>query len=348
MPGKRTKSSTKATTAKDVTPRSGKKQRTNKASTKAATTVAASGTTTTTTTTCSQQDVAGCIFIDVKGRKGLFTGQVNVLYGQAGQPPVLEYVKGTLVYEDEGCKGNTYQGEFHQGYMHGQGTFTTKSSGDVFEGTFVKDEFERGKITYGNGDSYEGECRGEEGTKHGKGTFRRTDKDNGFTMKGTWKNDELNGDGVLTFNDGDEYKGGFKNGEHHGHGTYTFNNAKEEDCRQYTGEWKLGKKHGLGRMEYKDGSHYVGEWQHNEPTGQGRATYVDEDFVEYAGTLKNGTIHGVGTLTYRNGQVYCGFLKQGKRHGLGELVELDGTRWVGEWRDDQKHGIGSTYHYETL
>ncbi len=53
--------------------------------------------------------------------------------------------------------------------------------------------------------------------------------------------DCINGEGTLTWADGDQYVGDFVNGKRTGQGTYTDVNGN-----QYIGEWKDGMKHGQG------------------------------------------------------------------------------------------------------
>ncbi len=111
---------------------------------------------------------------------------------------------GTIKYPD----GKVYHGEWKEGHPHGVGTLTTKehtytgcwafglfhgfgkityANGDTFDGHY-KNDF---KCGYGilkcvNGDSYSGEWLN--GCKHGKGTMRYA---SGYEVKGLWVNDKL-------------------------------------------------------------------------------------------------------------------------------------------------------------
>jgi len=80
-----------------------------------------------------------------------------------------------------------------------------------------------------------------------------------------------NGQGILTFPDGEKYVGEYKDGLKHGQGTYTWN-----DGEKYEGEFKDGKKHGQGTLTYGkgewEGQKYVGEWKDGEMRGQGQKT----------------------------------------------------------------------------
>ena len=57
------------------------------------------------------------------------------------------------------------------------------------------------------------------------------------TYVGERENGKYNGQGTLTFRDGDKYVGEWKEGKYHGQGTYTY-----PDGRKYVGEYKDGKK----------------------------------------------------------------------------------------------------------
>ena len=55
--------------------------------------------------------------------------------------------------------------------------------------------------------------------------------------EGEWRDGLKNGQGTLTYHDGEKYLGEHKSGEFHGQGTYTWNNGQK-----YEGEFKDGKK----------------------------------------------------------------------------------------------------------
>ena len=85
--------------------------------------------------------------------------------------------------------GYKYEGEFKNGKMHGQGTFTWAGEwqGQQYVGE-LKEGYSHGQgtITYKNGDVYNGEWK--EGKRHGQGT--RTQR-NGNESVGEWKGGKL-------------------------------------------------------------------------------------------------------------------------------------------------------------
>jgi hypothetical protein len=76
-------------------------------------------------------------------------------------------------------------------------TKITLDNGSVFEGS-VNIKLEKGKITYLNGESYEGSFLGSK--KHGSGIMMTK---NGNIHDGIWKNDKFMGKGKITFLNGD-------------------------------------------------------------------------------------------------------------------------------------------------
>ena len=111
--------------------------------------------------------------------------------------------------------------------------------------------------TFGNGEvkpKYVGEITN--GEPDGNGTLTYS---NGDKYEGEWKDGEPNGQGTFTSPNGMKYIGEFKDGESHGQGTFTFNGMK------YVGEFKNGKNHGQGTLTFPDGIKFVGEFREDKP-----------------------------------------------------------------------------------
>ena len=130
------------------------------------------------------------------------------------------------------------------------------------------------------------------------------DKDTHRVYKGEWKNEKLNGLGVMTYPDGHKYVGEWKNGKYNGQGTSTY-----PDGGKYVGKFNDGKKNGQGTYTHPDGQKYVGRWKDDKRNGQGTFTYPDggkyvgrwKDGEKWNGTEydKNGNIEG----KYVNGEI---------------------------------------------
>ena len=113
-----------------------------------------------------------------------------------------------------------------------------------------------------------------------------------------------NGQGILTFPDGEKYEGEFKDGERNGQGTYTWN-----DGGKYVGEFKDGKKNGQGTYTWNDGGKYVGEYKDGLKNGQGTYTFLNGD--KYEGEWKEGE-QDEGTHTWSDRFKYVGSWKGGQ------------------------------------
>jgi len=120
---------------------------------------------------------------------------------------------------------------------------------------------------------------------------------------------EVNGKWVW-FKDGDEktdlkYEGEISNEVPNGQGTLTY-----PDGEKYVGEYKDGKENGQGTFTFPDGDKYVGEFKDGNWNGQGTLTFPDGG--KYVGEFKDGDWDGQGTFTFPNGNKGIGEFKENK------------------------------------
>ncbi len=128
--------------------------------------------------------------------------------------------------------GSEYSGEFHNGKMHGQGTYVYAGRGEKYAGEWRNGVISgQGTYYYRSGNRYEGEWRN--GRKHGQGTY-------------------------LYAGRGDRYVGEFANDQPNGQGTYYYSSGD-----RYEGEWSNGRKNGQGVL-YENGQRVVGEWRNDQ------------------------------------------------------------------------------------
>ena len=136
--------------------------------------------------------------------------------------------------------------------------------------------------------------------------------------EGCISGDCTNGYGTYIYFNGNEYVGEFKNDEMNGQGTLTYGPGKWEGYK-YIGEFKNNQINGQGTLTFAKGSKYVGEFKNGNAHGQGTYTHPNGD--EYVGENKNGNAHGQGIYTYADGSVEKGIWKN------GELVEMTSSIW---------------------
>ena len=108
---------------------------------------------------------------------------------------------------------------------------------------------------------------------------------------GKVKNGKPNGNGTMTFHDGETHIGTFLDGKMHGYGTQT--GGKDKPGWRYTGDFVNGKKHGHGKESNGNGSHYNGSWENDLPHGKGEVSFDDgqkETGIYFQGKLVDGHI----------------------------------------------------------
>ncbi len=134
---------------------------------------------------------------------------------------------------DATYKGDVLEGEWLNGYLHGQGTYYFLANNQF------------------KGDKYVGEWK--DNKRNGQGTYTHA---NGDKYVGEFKDDKRNGQGTNTWANGDKYVGEFKDGKRNGQGTLTF-----ADGEKYVGEFKDDKRNGQGIGTTADGRRFEGIWE---------------------------------------------------------------------------------------
>lgn len=112
-----------------------------------------------------------------------------------------------------------------------------------YEGNYINGQKSGiGKMTYPNGDVYEGE----------------------------WNEDKMHGDGTYVYKKtGDIYSGSWVNGKKQGYGRYEF----EADRSMMVGNWENGQFK-TGKWELKGAGHYEGTFKLGRPIGTGKYTFA--------------------------------------------------------------------------
>ena len=103
------------------------------------------------------------------------------------------------------ASGNTYNGQWKNGMMHGLGEFVFAGTGERYVGEFVNGAYNgQGKLYYPSGHVYDGSFS--RGKRDGTGTLLMP---NGDRYEGNWIADKTGGYGKYYYADGRVYRGMF-------------------------------------------------------------------------------------------------------------------------------------------
>ena len=159
---------------------------------------------------------------------------------------------------------------------------------------------------------------------------------NGNKYEGNWKNDKKEGKGILYYNNGNKYEGNWKNDKKEGKGIFNFNNGD-----RYEGDFKDDKREGKGILNYNNGNKYEGNWKNDKKEGNGIFNFNNGD--RYDGDFKDNKIEGKGIVIFNNGDRYDGYFKNFKKEGKGVFYLNNGCRYEGDWKNDIPEGKGVIY-----
>ncbi|HUD01709.1 MAG TPA: hypothetical protein VMR37_05245 [Rhabdochlamydiaceae bacterium] len=162
-------------------------------------------------------------------------------------------------------------------------------------------------ITFPDGSTYLGETR--DGQPHGRGVMQYArQKDPSYQRyEGEFVNGLRQGQGTMSWTNGNIYEGGWENNDRQGRGHIIY-----ADGRDYQGAYDKNQIHGQGVMRYPDGGVYSGSWERTSAHGEGKRTYPDGSYDEgnfRQGQLLEGTryimgFNNIGHLnTVKNGRV---------------------------------------------
>jgi len=144
---------------------------------------------------------------------------------------------------------------------------------------------------------------------------------------------QLEGQGRMTWTNGDIYDGEFSAGLFHGKGKFV-----SGDSGTYKGDYVRGYMEGRGVLSYSNGTHYEGEFVANQFQGKGRLTYAAGDI--YEGDFTNNAMNGVGTWSFADKSIYVGQVVNGVIQGRGELLRPTGEKYTGDFVAGKMHGKG--------
>lgn len=265
------------------------------------------------------------------------------------------------------ANGDTYDGNFLKGELHGEGRFVYRDGG-VYEGTFEHSKRSgKGKRIFSNGDRYEGDWANDQ--MHGRGVH--TSK---LTVKPRGKNKSNGGSGVLVY-DGD-YHAGHQTGTASIVYEFTPLIAADDGASvepqlnwEWNGEFEFpegsgiwhrgrgkttyrggvlrGRFHGQGVLCSPDGKVWRGEWAHGQLNGHGERVYLPleldalltQDMLENKAPEFTLAAVASGKMGLYRVVRYVGEFVRNARHGKGELLYTNGYRLRGQFVDGFVQGV---------
>ena len=229
--------------------------------------------------------------------------------------------------DNENIKNIFYKGEINdKGEKDGFGEMLIINKNDekcVFYGKWEHDEIKEGKIYFSNGDEYVGQIKNY--LRDGKGNFKSELK----TYNGEWKNDQINGQGILIYKNNIKYEGYFKDNKYYGKGNLSF-----PDGTHYSGDFVNNLFDGQGFLEGSNKHIYNGGFLKGNFHGYGEFKWIEEGFIKetFNGYYLNGKKNGKGKLVFKNGNIYEGHWESGEPHGEG-IYETPNRKYQGNWRN---------------
>lgn len=155
------------------------------------------------------------------------------------------------------------------------------------------------------------------------------------TVKVSWTGNcsdgYADGNGVLTWSNGNRYEGELYVGTIRGNGTFYWANGD-----WYEGEFKNGRREGIGTQHFDCSGQYHGEFHNGVMDGVGALQMADGN--RYEGAFHNGVMEGLGVRNFADGSKYEGEFKHNQQEGLGTLVQANQFRYEGEFYGDHPEG----------
>jgi len=169
----------------------------------------------------------------------------------------------------------------------------------------------------------------------------------GLMYEGFVENGNLNGFGILTYDNGGQHYGMFADGNRNGFGIYFYPDGEEETAYLILGSFTDGKLNGRGILQHKDGRRYDGPFEGGNRTAEIGFTKNEYGFVRdalldhgstYTGEVIPGTTtpNGFGIMIAGDGALYVGQFVSGIREGYGISCSYDEKIvTLGVWANDE-------------
>jgi len=246
--------------------------------------------------------------------------------------------KGTITYD-----GNYYEGEFKNGRKNGIGKHSSVGGAIKYDGAFKEDQFCGIGILTTDNYVHKGEFK--KNRKNGQGIQKMA---SGMIIRGTWKDDELEGfiefetkdimssghysrgklisEAVTKFKNGDKFVGKPQFGFKDGIGTYKY--YLHSEFLEYRGSFSSSLFHGPGELISSKKVVTTGNFWRGKPV----APYLVTLPPPISCTISYTEADKFPLLTYPSSSTYRGELSSTfDPHGTGTLTTWDGWVYEGQW-----------------
>jgi hypothetical protein len=150
----------------------------------------------------------------------------------------------------------------------------------------------------------------------------------GIIYEGYFVDNELNGDGKITFDNGSIWEGQFVDGNLNGEGKKTFASGNV-----WEGQFVDDKLNGEGKITFSNGSIWGGRFIDGNLNGEGKKTFSSGSVWE--GQFVDDKLNGEGKITFSDGNIWEGNFVDNKLNGEGKMTCTHGCVWEGYFVDNE-------------
>ena len=209
--------------------------------------------------------------------------------------------------------GDCYIGKFKYGLREGKGIQFFSDGNIEFEGEFVNDKINNGKLISKNRQHYYiGNFENNKFNSEGK-IFLNGNNNNALIYKGNFTNGKFEGNGKFIFKETNEYYiGNFKEGLRNGKGYQYYNNGRI----QYEGIWNNDKRNGSGKYYYGNGDYFIGFWKDGVKVG------IGELYDKNGNIIKGGDVSQMNIIENNSNININDFIFDNDIHSLDKYSDL--------------------------
>ena len=249
--------------------------------------------------------------------KGVFTAVGLVIDGEwkDGMAEGKAHIVKNVLYKDD--IEYDYIGELKKNERSGNGKL--KINGMTYDGIWSQDKINgKGHLEF-NSVNFYGDFINNQ--RQGKGVLMIRNKDfREIIVRGNWQNDQLNGQGTISYVGHDRVILDTLSGEVEGFSfLFTGKGTKHFSNDIYTGNFVKSQFDGEGVYKMSNGDFYNGLWKNGE-FQSGKVSITNSDNSSYIGEMSEGKKNGKGKFINAGGIVYDGAWSNNKFTGKAKIV----------------------------